>query len=462
MAIRAPILVLLLTAGLLVSPSPASAVRAVEEGWVQPFPVSSTIDVLDDFLVSGDLSTAVHAGCRRQHEPDRVDGVVFVDLASGAGTTVTGGPDSGCADQFTFEAPQPPFATHLAAVTDDGSALITTSWEGIEPGDADGGLRDVVLVDRHSGQPTLLSGGLSGGVEAFAVDISDDGSVALFRSYPATGDPQVRYHLWRNGVVGDLAIPEAAAPAFTNGGNVLRLSGDGGHLLAVGDLLVARIDLSSGAAVTNAYTGTCCGLAAVAISDDGRLVAWAGDGGSLDTDLFGPHVHVWDPSGVTTHPIAGLTEPLGTHDRLYFSGDATSCSAPPGPTANPATGAVGAVTSCGPSTVRPAPSGSSSTSAPRAPTGCGSRSCRRTAPGPSCPPWGRSGTSRRSPHGARRSGGDPPVPVGRLPRRPVTAGQRRHGGDRIERLYRAFFRRPADEPGRRFWIGKRLEGHRST
>ncbi len=142
MNLRRLVVMMMACSTLLVVPiSPASASeRGVEQGWVVPFPQSDVTNALISYRVSGDLKTAVVNSCQGD------SGLTFVDLATATSTQVTGSPEGPCEGRGDTEPDPPPYATFVHAVADDGSALISPSWEGLEDGDADGGLRDAVLV----------------------------------------------------------------------------------------------------------------------------------------------------------------------------------------------------------------------------------------------------------------------------------------------------------------------------
>ncbi len=272
-----------------IAASPASAgTRAIEEGWVVPFPESVLTSVYNDFLVSGDLSTAVTSRCYNGGQ----GGVAFVDLATGTESTITGAPER-CGSTSPWGDPDPPYGTSVHAIAHDGTALVSASWEGIEPGDEDGGQLDVFLIRPDTGEIELISGGLDL-TWILGTAISDDGTRAIFR--PSDGDTTHPFYLWDNGVVREVA-GDAGEPTFDP--RLPKISGDGRFLfvsvsvefLETGQL--ARVDLDSGEIVTIDFTPTCCGLEHYAVSKDGSKVAWVGPGEEFD-DLFSPKVTVVD------------------------------------------------------------------------------------------------------------------------------------------------------------------------
>ena len=279
---------------LLVVPiSPASAgERGVEEGWVVPFPQSDVTNAHASYLVSGDLKTAAIDSCQGD------SGLTFVDLATATSTNITGSPEGSCEGRDGTEPDPPPYATFLHAVAEDGSALITTSWEGLEDGDADGGLSDVVLVDRNTGDRRLLTGSVPD--RSFqGMSLSDDASRAILWSYALDGT-DTRFHIWDNGVLSDLVVPEPDGVGLS-----AQLSGDGQYIFShhrtAGEL--HRLNLDTGTSIHTPFTATCCGLVQLAVSFDGSVAAWVGPP-IEEHDIFSPFITTWDMVTTRTHLVA--------------------------------------------------------------------------------------------------------------------------------------------------------------
>lgn len=269
-------------------PSAAGAdVRGVEEGWVEPFPISETVGVDFSFEVSGDLTTAVFAECDS-------GAVTFVDLATGVSESVSGTPTATNCDRALEGGgpePEPPYGVALHAVAEDGSALISASWEGLEAGDADGGTTDAILIDRTTGDRTLLSGPIDADwVQGVA--IADDASRAIL----LTQDDQPPYEqslfLWDEGAISAIGLPTGAV--VEPGTHDILMSGSGRYafvpVVSSGELL--RIDLDTDATISTTLDAQCCGVSEIAVSFDGSTAAWMGppDG----DDIFVSKLTVWD------------------------------------------------------------------------------------------------------------------------------------------------------------------------
>ncbi len=280
------------TSLLVVPISPASAGdRGVEQGWVVPFPQSDVTNAHASYLVSGDLKTAAIDSCQGD------SGLTFVDLATATSVNVSGSPEGSCEDRDGTEPDPPPYATFLHAVAEDGSALITTSWAGLEAGDADGGLSDVVLVDRDTGDRRLLTGSVPD--RSFqGMSLSDDASRAILWSYALDGS-DTRFHIWDDGVLSDLAIPEPDGV-----GRSVPLSGDGRYLFfhtrTSGEL--HRLNLDTGTSIHTPFTATCCGLVQLAVSYDGSIAAWVGPPSGAN-GIFTPLLTTWDMTTTKVHQI---------------------------------------------------------------------------------------------------------------------------------------------------------------
>ena len=277
---------------LMVPISPASAgERGVEQGWVVPFPQSDVTNALASYLVSGDLKTAVIDSCQGD------SGLTFIDLATATSTNITGSPEGSCDGSDGTEPDPPLYATFLHAVADDGSALITTSWEGLEDGDTDGGLSDVVLVDRNTGGRRLLTGSVPD--RSFqGMSLSDNASRAILWSYALDGT-DTRFHVWKDGILSDLAVPEPDGVGLS-----ALLSGDGQYLFShhrtVGEL--HRLNLDTGTSIHTPFTATCCGLVQLAVSYDGSVAAWVGPPSGAN-EIFTPLLTTWDMTTTKVHQI---------------------------------------------------------------------------------------------------------------------------------------------------------------
>ncbi len=296
------VLLIACTTLLVVPISPASAgERGVEQGWVVPFPQSDLTNASVSYLVSGDLKTAVLGHCIG---PDQPGGVTFIDLATAQPMTVSGSPEGSCQDRTEWTPNPPPFPTTFNAVAEDGSALISASWEGLGIGDNDGGLYDAILVDRKTGDRTLLSGAVANR-SFYGIAVSDDATRAVLRSTDLDEADQ-QFHLWNDGTLTNIDIPNSDTIEPWVG---LVMSGDGHYLFVPyqdGDPHVVgvlrRIDLDTESSIQTDLTGECCGLLQLASSYDGGLAAWLSPS-SFDQFVGPDSVTTWNMTTTEVHPV---------------------------------------------------------------------------------------------------------------------------------------------------------------
>ncbi len=302
---------ILVAAAVLTPVAAAAETRGVEIGWVDPHPQSELVDTFDDFLVSGDLRTAVFDECATE---SGTLGLTFVDLETAATSVVSGAPDRPCVETRQDLGPPlgPPHVTSLNAVSHEGVVLATASWEGVTDGDGDGGATDAFLVDPADGSIRLLSGSLADRTVRGRA-LSDDASRAVLLSTNAADDGDMRLHLWDRGAVTSIDVPAAFDLEVSR--FEAWLSGDGrfsfvtviekGSESAPDELRLLRVDLSDGSTSHTALTATCCGLRRLAVSRDGGTAAWVG--APEPGAIFGDRITTWNvASGETTdHLVPG-------------------------------------------------------------------------------------------------------------------------------------------------------------
>ncbi len=289
------VLLMACTTLLVVPISPASAgERGVEQGWVVPFPQSDLTNAYASYLVSGDLKTAAIDSCQGD------SGLTFVDLATAQTTVVIGSPEGSCQVSTGWTPNPPPFPTMLNALAEDGSALITASWEGLEDGDDDGGLYDAILIDRDTGDQQLLSGSVAG--QSFrGLALSDDAKRAILLANQPSGSNAGLY-LWDEGDLAPINIPNLDT---IDQSLPLTISGDGRYLFIPnsdfdGDIL--RWDIDAETVLRTPLTGVGAGLLQYAVSYDGETAAWIGPPTSSD-DHDPPLVTTWDMATTEVHTI---------------------------------------------------------------------------------------------------------------------------------------------------------------
>ncbi len=181
-------------------------------------------------------------------------------------------------------------ADSVIALNADGSLLLVSAdWEGIEPGDEDGGFADAFVVDTSSGAVELLTGSLDDvAIQPLSLDAAGD--TVLFASYATNTSGDGSLMLWDGGVLTDVTPP---INPLSDGNNIglTTLTGDGQSLL-----YGTRAGFQSVWRLRNLSTGDEVVVAAAeasrpTVSDDGQIVMsanWRSDG---DSDLF-----VWDTS----------------------------------------------------------------------------------------------------------------------------------------------------------------------
>ncbi len=292
---RLTIATTILTAASLIAPMSAGAgERGVEVGWLEPFPLSATIDHYFDFTVSDDLTTAAMS--------DDCDhpGVVFVALPTGNESRVTGSPSGACNDSEGFGQPaiQEPYIPIVHAVTEDGRALVTAPWEGVVTDDVDGGQSDAFLVERN-GERHLLSGGIDDR-QVRGATISDGGTRAVLISFDENlGDP--RLHLVDDGTLS--TIPVASPETLDWSEDDVTISDDGHYLfLPRRTGILERIDLDTSTVVSIPMNSICCGLRQFAVSGDGETAAWISADDTFST--YSNTVTIWSDGRTVTYPFA--------------------------------------------------------------------------------------------------------------------------------------------------------------
>lgn len=183
----------------------------------------------------------------------------------------------------------PASSTGLEAVagsTGDGSTLlIGADWDGVEAGDADGGLSDAFLLDTATGDIELLTGALPD-VSVSPLSMSDDGETILLAVYTSADEGSL--YLSESGVLTELALP--SLDFDTVGDTSTTLSADGSALL-----YSSRIGFQRRWHLRQLASGTETVVAAPSgspsLSEDGSVVVASTSYSEINTSLS-----VWDTS----------------------------------------------------------------------------------------------------------------------------------------------------------------------
>lgn len=187
-------------------------------------------------------------------------------------------------------------AQNLTGISGDGSvALVSADWEGIEAGDADGGLFDAFLVDTTTGAVESLTGSLTD-VSVNAVSIDDAGDTVLLAVFTSFEDSSL--YLWDEGVLSELTLPGDPNSASQFGGPLM-LSPDGTALLYSSQLgFQTRWHLHDLASGTESVIASPPTSAPMMSSDGSVLVSatWTGDNAS--------RIYVWDTATTVLRSLA--------------------------------------------------------------------------------------------------------------------------------------------------------------